>query len=293
MEIPSLGPASVSGAIPLLTLGSDRPLRTRYFVPASIWHPAKLHLGLLQYLIDRYTLPSETLCDPMAGSGSLLLAALSARHVIARDVEPRWVAVMQHNAKRISGEAGLFAGTISVGRADARLPWEINCDHVICSPPYGCEMSGGASAKKGLTYRLTQHPHDLRWDRYLSAPNGATQGMLTFHYGSTPGQLGSRRGKRYWQAMEAVYRQAYAAIRPGGRLMLIIKDHIHDGRRVPTTDMTVELCDSIGFRLTEHLQRRVYPLSLWQRRRKEQGLPVVEEEDVLCFMLPRADTQSQ
>jgi hypothetical protein len=190
------------------------------------------------------------------------------------------------NATRINEQAGLFAGSISVARADARLPWEITCDHVICSPPYGCEMSGGASANKGLSYRLAQHSYDPRWERYLRCPNGGTVGMLTFHYGSTPGQLGSRRGKPYWTGMEAVYRRAYAALRPGGQLILIVKDHIRDGRRVPTADLTIDLCESICFRLAERLQRRVYPLSLWQRRRKEHGLPVVEEEDVLVFVRP-------
>jgi tRNA G10 N-methylase Trm11 len=267
----------------LLDFGSDIGIRHRWFSESSFGHPAKLHLGLLQYLIDRYTLPGETLCDPMAGSGSLLLAALSARHVIVRDVESRWVTVMQHNAERIREEAGLFVGTMSVTRADARLPWEFRCDHVICSPPYGCEMSGRPSAKKGLAYRLAKYPHDRRWEQYLSHPNRGTVGMLTFHYGTTPGQLGSRRGKRYWQAMEAIYRQAHRAIRPGGRLILIIKDHIRDGRRVPTADLTVDLCETLGFRFTERLQRRVYPLSLWQRRRKEQGQPVVEEEDILIL----------
>jgi hypothetical protein len=270
----------------LVTFASDLPQRLRYFVPQSLLHPAKLHLGLLQYIVDRYTRPGDTLCDPMAGSGSLLLAALSARQVIVRDVEPRWVALMRQNAIRIHQQAGLFAGDITVERADARLPWEVCVDHVICSPPYGCEMSGSASANKGLAYRLAQHPHDVRWERYLSCPNGATHGMLTFHYGSIPGQVGARRGKGYWQAMEAVYTRAYAAIRPGGQLILILKDHIRDGRRVPTANMTSDLCASIGYRLTGRLQRRVYPLSLWQRRRKESGLPVVEEEDVLIFARP-------
>jgi predicted RNA methylase len=270
----------------LLTLGSDLPLRTRYFVPASIWHPAKLHLGLLQYLIDRYTLPGETLCDPMAGSGSLLLAALSARHVIVRDVEPRWVALMRQNATRISEQAGLFAGSISVARADARLPWDITCDHVICSPPYGCEMSGSLRAKKMLPYHLRARQQTRHWEQYLAAPTGGTAGMLAFHYGSSIGQIGARRGKAYWQAMHAIYRRAYAAIRPGGQLILIIKDHIRDGRRVPTANLTVDLCESIGFKLTERFQRQVYPLSLWQRRRKEAGLPVVEEEDVLILLRP-------
>jgi len=45
----------------------------------------------------------------------------------------------------------------------------------------------------------------------------------------------------------------------------------------------VATCQELGFVLYARHQRRVFPLSLWQRRRKEQGLPVVEEEDVLVF----------
>jgi hypothetical protein len=104
--------------------------------------------------------------------------------------------------------------------------------------------------------------------------------MLSFYYGSSPNQIGPWRGKRYWRAMQAVYEHAHEALRPGGTLILILKDHVKDGRRVPTAEMTIALCQQLGFQLTERMQRQVHPLSLWQRRRKEQGLLVVEEEDV-------------
>ncbi len=107
--------------------------------------------------------------------------------------------------------------------------------------------------------------------------------MLSFYYGSSPNQIGPWRGKRYWRAMQAVYEHAHEALRPGGTLILILKDHVKDGQRVPTAEMTIGLCQHLGFQLTERVQRQVHPLSLWQRRRKEQGLPVVEEEDVLIF----------
>jgi hypothetical protein len=83
--------------------------------------------------------------------------------------------------------------------------------------------------------------------------------------------------------MQAVYEQAYNAIRPGGKLLLVLKDHIKDGQRVPTAQMTIVLCQQIGFHLLERFVRQLTNLSLWQRRRKEQGLPVVEEEEVLIF----------
>lgn len=40
-----------------LTLGVDRGERQKYFVAELFQHPAKLHLGLLAWLIDRYTAP--------------------------------------------------------------------------------------------------------------------------------------------------------------------------------------------------------------------------------------------
>lgn len=272
-------------SIPLLAFGSDLPLRRRFFVPEAFWHPAKLHLRLLQYLVDRYSVPGDRLCDPMAGSGSILLAALSGRDVIARDLESRWVALMRRNAERLAEQAGLFAGQMVIEQADAMQPWGLTArvDAVICSPPYGCEMSARPHAHKALPYRLVRLAHDRRWNRFLSSPNGGTAAMLTFHYGSSPNQIGSWRGKRYWRAMQAVYEQAHEALHPGGKLILILKDHIKDGQRVPTADMTIALCQQIGFRLVERLQRQLTSFSLWQRRRKEQGLPVVEEEDVLIF----------
>ena len=253
--------------------------RKRFF------HPAKLHLRLLQYLVDRFTHPGDLLCDPMVGSGSILLAALSGRDVIARDLEPQWVALMRHSALRLAEQAGLFAGQMVIEQADAMQPWGLaaSVDAVICSPPYGCEMSASPRAHKALPYRLVRLAHDRRWDRFLSRPNGGTAAMLSFYYGSSPNQIGPWRGKRYWRAMQAVYEHAHEALRPGGTLILILKDHVKDGQRVPTAEMTIGLCQHLGFQLTERVQRQVHPLSLWQRRRKEQGLPVVEEEDVLIF----------
>jgi len=60
-------------------------------------------------------------------------------------------------------------------------------------------------------------------------------------------------------------------------------DHIRDGVRIRVADETAQRCEALGFTLIARHQRRVYPLSLWQRRRKERGELVVEEEDALVF----------
>ena len=268
-----------------LTFDSDVALRTRWFVPASFAHPAKLHLGLVSWLIDRYTWPGETIADPMAGIGGILLAATLQRNVIAREIEPRWLALLTENAARITRLSGLFAGSIDLGQADARESWDYTADCVLFSPPYGNEASPSPSAKRMLPYRLPalSLALDPRWQRLARHPSPGAMGAVGFHYGTHPQQIGHFRGERYWQAMRRVYVQAYQALRPAGSLILIVKEHIAEGKRVPTTETTRAVCQELGFHLVAHHQRQLTQLSLWQRRRKERGEPVIEEEDILVL----------
>ncbi len=273
----------------LLELGSDLALRYRWFCPASMSHPAKLHLGLVVWLVQHYTRPGETVADPMAGVGSTLLAAAFQRQVIAREIEPKWVDVLRQNAKQISTQAGLFSGKIDVGQADAREPWSFSTDHILFSPPYGCAAAATPNARRMLPYRIHAAPgtYGERWQRLAEHPTPGSMGSVVFHYGTHEAQIGHWRGARYWQAMEHVYTQARAALRPGGLMMVVIKDHIYRGQRVPTASQTIEMCLHLGFTLYARHHRRVFPLSLWQRRRKEAGQPVVEDEDVLIFIHER------
>ena len=268
----------------MLDLGSDLSLRFCYFTSESLAHPAKCHLGLLQWLIDRYTRPGDTIADPMAGVGSTLYAALLQRNVIAREIEPRWLELLHQNAAKIIYGAGLFAGSIDIGQSDAREEWGYRADHIITSPPYGNEASSSPLAHRALVYKTLE---GRRWKSLLSSmeKQAGSYGSVMFHYGIHPAQIGHFRGPRYFKAMTQIYKQAKASLCSGGYLILILKDHIRDGKRVPTADLTVEVCEGLGFVLHARHQRRVYPLSLWQRRRKEAGLPVVEEEDVLVFQV--------
>jgi hypothetical protein len=162
---------------------------------------------------------------------------------------------------------------------------------VLFSPPYGCESSSNTFRRQGILSHkqrlLAGRPGRLgkRWqlllEREQTQPGSA--GSIRFHYGSHPAQLGHLRGARYWAEMEHVYTQARVALRPGGRMILVIKDHIKHGQRVTVVTDTIARCEVLGFRLIARHARRVWPLSLWQRRRKERGEPIVEEEDILVF----------
>lgn len=265
-----------------LNFGSDLHLRNHWMVPEAIAHPAKLHLGLLHWIVEHYTKPGDTLADPMAGIGGILYAATLQRSVIAREIEPRWLEIAHKNASHIYHAGGLFTAPMNVGQHDAREPWGYQADHIICSPPYGNESSSSPLAHRALIYKSLE---GKRWQSLLK--NVETQqgsyGSVMFHYGTHPSQIGHYRGKRYYEAMAQIYSHAYESLRRDGYLILILKDHIRDGKRVPTAQTTIELCEGLGFFLYARHQRILSQLSLWQRRRKEQGLPVVEEEDVLVF----------
>lgn len=268
----------------LLEFGSDLHLRNRWFIPESFAHPAKLHLGLLHWLVEKYTRTGESIADPMCGIGGILYAATLQRHVIAREIEPRWLEIAHRNAAHILHAGGLFVAPLSVSQQNAREPWGYEADHIIVSPPYGNEANTTDNKHRGLHYRLQSGKIDYgsRWAQYLNKPTEGSAAVVSFHYGTHPDQIGHFRGRRYWQAMTEIYSNAYAAL-SGGVLILIVKDHIADGVRVRTTDETIALCERIGFVRVAHHQRALTCLSFWQRRRKEQGLPVVEEEDVLVF----------
>lgn len=270
----------------VLDLGSDVGLRKRWFLEASFQHPAKLHLGLLQWIVERYTSPGDVIADPMAGVGSILLAAAFQRDVIAREIEPKWLALAHDNAAHLLRRAGLFVGQASVGQADARAPWGYQADHIIFSPPYGCEATRGG-ARKGILSPKTRAMVEAgqlgeAWTRLQQRTSTGQAAAYLFWYGQHEAQMGHFTGGRYWQAMTDIYRNAYQALR-GGYMVLVIKDHIRKGQHVCVAGQTVRLCEELGFRLQERHYRRVHPLSLWQRRRKERGEPVIELEDVLVF----------
>lgn len=255
----------------------DFGLRRRLFGVEVFAHPAKLHLGLLQRLIEMYTCAGDTLLDPMAGTGSLMLAATQQRHVILRDVQQEYVTLMNTVAPRIRRAAGLFAGRIDIDRCDARALTCPAFNHIIFSPPYGFETGTSGGWERRLE-RLRETNHDPRW--YRKFGNGSSH---KFHYEGSTANTGNKSGRAYWNDMAAIYARLAELSPVGGRMIVVIKNHYRNNKLVDVVSQTITVVEETDFRLAARHGRKVEPLSLWQRRRKEQGLPVVEVEDVLVF----------
>jgi hypothetical protein len=255
-------------------------------VPEVFAHPAKLHLGLLQRLIDLYTLPGDTLLDPMAGTGSLMLAATQQRHVILRDIQPEYVRMIQASIPMIHRAAGLFSGLIDIDQADAKT---LECpafEHAIFSPPYGFETGNGISNERRARI-FAEKKHGDRWRKYIEQPNHASF-AAGFRYAGGRQNAGNKSGRNYWADMRLIYARLAKLMPAGGLMILILKNHYRRGKLIDVVNQTVVEVQSLGFGLTARHGRFIDNPSLWQRRRREQGLPIVDVEDVLVF---KRDTQ--
>ncbi len=119
----------------------DAALRRKFMVPESFSHPAKLHAGLLLELVEKYSLPGQTILDPMAGSGTTLLAALSSRNVICLEMEEHFCRPMVACWAKMRQQVmlGCELGQVLILRGDARcLPLKSAdvVDAIVTSPPW-------------------------------------------------------------------------------------------------------------------------------------------------------------
>ena len=212
----------------------------------------------------------------MAGTGSLLIAALQQRNVVLRDLEAMYVSLMLQNAEIARRAGGMFTGGIDIGQDDARSIAPPAFDHIICSPPYGFETGNG------ITEDRLAELNDRGWTRKIG---GFTWKSYTggFRYEGGAANIGNKSGRSYWKEMRLAYRRWIELLPAGGLIVLILKNHYRRGKFKDIVGQTVVELDSMGLPLVAHHARRIDNPSHWQRIRREQGLPIVDCEDILVF----------
>ncbi|MBK8035324.1 MAG: hypothetical protein IPK17_38630 [Chloroflexi bacterium] len=83
--------------------------------------------------------------------------------------------------------------------------------------------------------------------------------------------------------MRHVYARLAELLTGSGLMILILKNHYRRGKLIDVVAQTVVECEALGLTLAERHLRHVGNPSHWQRRRLEQGLPIVGHEDILIF----------
>lgn len=193
---------------------SDTKERKQYFTKESFAHPAKMMLPLQRWIIERYTKPGDVVLDPMAGSGTILVACTMGRNVIAVELEQPFVDMMKDNWEKVKTKGpqlGCQMGEAVIVQGDSRNLEGVLADTIITSPPYAKAQSGGGIAKRG--YQGSKHsPTDLVGKRsYMPEQAGQSEGQISnLPYGkievvvsSPPYVTGARGASRnpFWQKL--------------------------------------------------------------------------------------------
>jgi len=186
-------------------------------------HPAKYPETLAQEFIEFFTRRGQLVLDPMAGSGSTLVAALrSGRHSYGIELNPVYAsmaqAVLEEERQSLGEKAdGLIAEIIT---ADAGQLPEIIASHPI--PP--------------VDYLLTSPPY---WDM-LHASGFETQkkrraaSALDVVYSNDPDDLGNLSDYgEFLEKLTSIYRGLKPCLREGAYLTIIVKNVKKGGKVYP------------------------------------------------------------
>jgi tRNA G10 N-methylase Trm11 len=276
---------------------------------------------LLIRIVDTYTRSGETILDPMAGSGTTMLACLLGRNVILVELEEKYCQMMRDNWEKVTTKPQLVCeiADCQIIQGDARWLEGLLVDKIVTSPPYTNRMDGGIrGSRAGMTPYTDESPdtwftqRDQRnignlpygnIDSIITSPpyehqihggttlkslsdNPSEVGQLMLEgYSKAEDNIGNLKSQSYLEAMLAVYRECYKVLKPEGLMILVTKDYIRNKKRVDLAGDTIKLCEEAGFRFVERHYRMLPSQSFW-RRLYRQKFPEVEEikhEDILVL----------
>ena len=183
-------------------------------------HPAKFPETLCQEFIEFFTKQGQTILDPMAGTGSALVAAVRCgRSAVGVELNPKYATIAQDRVEAELGERLPLEGQSVSARviaADARDLPNLglgSVDYVLTSPPYWDMLR-----RQGFeTQKRRREAADL--DMYYS-DDQADLGNVD-DYGEFLAQL------------VAIYRRVAEVMRPGAYATIIVKNVKKGGKVYP------------------------------------------------------------
>jgi DNA modification methylase len=186
-------------------------------------HPAKFPETLSQEFIEFFTKHGGVVLDPMAGTGSALVASLrSGRHSYGIELNPAYAAI----ARQVVNEERLLLGERSGGLAaeviqgdatdiariiaDQKIP---DVDYVLTSPPYW-DMLHAHGAQTQNKRRATQE--------------------LDVFYSDDPADLGNVSDyDEFLERLAAIYAGLKPFMKKGAYLTVIVKNVKKGGKMYP------------------------------------------------------------
>lgn len=232
-----------------LILGADQEVKVRGITKPDLGgglaHPAPFSDALLPVFAEVLE-GCTTILDPFAGTGKIHRLQEHGFKTTGIELEPEW--------------AELHPDTV-VGNA-LILDYEDGTFDAICtSPTYGNRLADHHNASDPETRR--SYTHDL--GRTLSeGSSGAMQW-----------------GHEYRAFHEDAWDEAVRVLRPGGRFVLNIKDHIRDGKRQRVSMWHLQALEALGLQLAD-----IVPVPTPSMRAGENATARVPGELVIVMEKP-------
>jgi SAM-dependent methyltransferase len=179
-------------------------------VETKIRHPAKFTEAMVGRATE-FLRDYDRVLDPFAGVG---LVHLLPNETVGVEIEPEWAAM---HPKTVVGDA-------------LRLPFaRWGFDAVFTSPTYGNRLADHHNAQDGSTRR--SYTHDLG---------------RTLHENNT-GSL--QWGETYRHLHLMAWGEVLRVVRPGGRFVINVKNHIRGGVEVPVVEWHLSHILQFGWEL--------------------------------------------
>lgn len=182
-------------------------------------HPAKYPETMAQEFIEFFTKKGETVLDPMAGTGSTLIAALRAgRNSYGIELNPKYAKI----AKQMIEEE-----RASLGESVSNLQSQIHNGDAAQIANYQLPM---------IDYVLTSPPY---WDM-LRAKGSETQkkrrdsAEMDVHYSDDPNDLGNMKDyEEFLEKLVDIYKRLQPLLREKAYLTIIVKNIKKGGKVYP------------------------------------------------------------
>jgi DNA modification methylase len=137
-------------------------------------HPAKFPETMAQEFIEFFTKQGESVLDPMAGTGSTLVAALRAgRNSVGIELNPKYASIaeqiVEEERKALAEKAERLRSQVINGDAAKIADFQLSTfDYVLTSPPYwdmlrakGAETQKKRRSADDLDVHYSDDPNDL------------------------------------------------------------------------------------------------------------------------------------